>query len=81
MGWPMASRPRHPNKEIEEVIRYAEKLGWTVKLTKGHGWGSLYCPKSSREGCIVFVWSTPRRPQDHAKDIRRDVNRCEHGEG
>lgn len=26
--------------------------------------------------CRMSIWSTPRSPQDHAKDIERKVNRC-----
>lgn len=34
------ARPRHPNKEIEQAIAYAEGLGWTVEMSNGHAWGS-----------------------------------------
>ena len=70
------SRPRHPNKEVEAAIAAAEHAGWTVHLSKGHAWGHLYCPLSTREGCIVAVWSTPRNPENHAKGIVRAVKRC-----
>lgn len=63
-------RPRHSNKHIERVIQHAESLGWTVQLSRGHAWGHLYCPHSTREGCIVHVWSTPRNPENHARHIR-----------
>lgn len=61
------ARPRHPNKEIETAIKEAEARGWTVLMASGHAWGRLYCPLSSREGCIVSVWSTPRNAENHAK--------------
>jgi len=70
-GW-----SRHPNKEIEEAVAYAEARGWTVKMSNGHAWGRLFCPLKTREGCLVSVWSTPKHPQDHAKDIVRAVDRC-----
>ena len=54
------TRPRHPKPEIEKTIQYAEGLGWNFELSNGHTWGRLFCPKSTRDGCIVSVWSTPR---------------------
>jgi len=74
----MGARPRHPNKEIEDAVRYAEAKGWSWVKLKGHGWGKLLCPHHDREGCQIFVWSTPRRPESHARGIRRDVDRCPH---
>jgi hypothetical protein len=71
------ARPRHPNKTIEKAIVYAETVGWRVEISKkGHAWGRLYCPENSREGCIVSIWSTPRKPENHARHIRLDM--CPH---
>ena len=72
------TRPRHPKPEIEKAIQYAEGLGWTAELSNGHAWGRLFCPQSTREGCIVSVWSTPRSPENHARQIRKVVDRCPH---
>lgn len=73
------SRPRHPNKHIERAILYAESLGWWVEMSKrGHAWGHLLCPRSTREGCIIGIWSTPRNPENHARHIRRRVDTCPH---
>jgi hypothetical protein len=72
------SRPRHPNKHIERAIKYAESLGWRVEMSKGHAWGHLLCPRSTREGCIVGVWSTPRNPEHHGRQLTRDVDLCPH---
>ncbi|MEZ6102670.1 MAG: hypothetical protein R3E01_27330 [Pirellulaceae bacterium] len=72
------SRPRHPNKHIENAVSYAESLGWRVEISGGHAWGRLFCPQSSREGCIVSVWSTPRKPENHARQIWREVDLCPH---
>jgi hypothetical protein len=73
------SRPRHPNKHIESAIQYAEAQGWRVQLSNGHAWGRLFCPHSTREGCIISVWSTPRNPENHARHIRREIDLCPHG--
>jgi hypothetical protein len=71
-------RPRHPNKHIEKAIQYAESLGWRVEISNGHRWGCLLCPQASREGCKISVWSTPRNPESHARQITRDVDLCPH---
>jgi len=72
-------RPRHPNKHIEAAVQYAERLGWQVVMSNDHAWGRLFCPKSTTSGCIISVWSTPRKPQNHARHIRRKVDVCPHG--
>jgi hypothetical protein len=71
---------RHPNKAIHEAIRYAEGKGWRVTKAgpRAHIWGTLLCPENSREGCRIFVMSTPRDPEKHARDIRREVDHCPH---
>jgi hypothetical protein len=74
------ARTRHPDKEIEDAVSYAEAIGWKVVPIKGHGWGRLYCAHHDRDGCKVSVWSTPRSSGDHARDILRAVKRCPHQE-
>jgi hypothetical protein len=72
---------RHPNKHIAQAVRYAESLGWRVRLSNGHAWGIIYCPESSREGHKMSIYSTPRDPEGHARDILRFVDACPHGQG
>ena len=74
-------RRRHPNKEIEAAVRYAEALGWRFEKSHGHAWGHILCPLHGREGCIVAIWSTPRVPEHHAKGIRRKIDLCRHSHG
>lgn len=74
------ARNRHPDKDIEEAVAFAEEIGWRVVAVKGHAWARLYCAHHDREGCKVSVWSTPRSGGDHARDIIRAVNRCPHQE-
>ena len=57
------SRPRHPDKDIERAVKYAESQGWRFKLSRGHAWGHLYCPGATRDGCRTSVWSTPAIPR------------------
>jgi hypothetical protein len=70
-------RPRHPHKEIEATVAYAEGLGWRWEELTGHGWGKLLCPYADRDGCQVFVYSTPRNPEGAARGYKRSVDRCE----
>ncbi len=74
-------RPRHPDKHIEKAVHYAESLGWRFEKSgpRAHAWGRLYWPRSTREGCIIRVWSTPKVHQNHARHIMRDVDLCPHG--
>jgi hypothetical protein len=66
---------KHSKKEVEEALRYAEDHGWSVEQTKsGHRWGVAQCG----QGCRVSIWSTPKSPGNHAKQIRRAVDRCPH---
>jgi hypothetical protein len=74
-------RPRHPNKHIEESVQYAESRGWRVEISNGHDWGRLFCPERSRDGHIVGVYSTPKNPENHAQRIRRNIDKCNHGQG
>jgi len=72
-------RPKHPNDAIERAIRYAEQQGWRVVKSSGkaHAWGRLFCPRATREGCSVGVYSTPKNAENHARHIRRAVDRCD----
>lgn len=70
---------RHPNKEIEAALKYAENNGWRVVQTKrGHNWGYMLCPHHQRDGCQQPIYSTPRNPENHAKKLRRAVDDCPH---
>ena len=72
----MASRPRHPNKEIEAAVKYAEQHGWIFIHSNAHAFGHLRCPAGQRQGCQTPIWSTPRNTFTHARKIRRDVDLC-----
>lgn len=75
------ARSRHPSKEIEAALRFAELNGWRVEQGGSHAWGQIYCPYNSRDCrcgdfCRISIWSTPRNPENHAKAIRRVVTHC-----
>lgn len=74
-------RKKHANKEIEAVLAYAELNGWLIKNRNGHAWARMYCPFNTSdcrcgEFCVASIWSTPRNPQNHARQIRRIVDNC-----
>ncbi len=73
----MSARPRHPNKEIERAVAYAEEKGWRVVMTNGHGWARLLCPAATRSGCQISVWSTPKNPSGHALAVKRLIGKCD----
>lgn len=74
------ARPKHANKEIERAIRYAESKGWRYQPagSSAHAWGRLLCPLNNREGHSMSVWSTPKSAENHAKQIKRNIDACEH---
>lgn len=78
----MFKRSRHPNKEIEDSIRYAEQNGWLYKDSgnSAHSWGQLLCPLHTRDGHRILIWSTPRSAHNHAQQIRKAVKKCQHDE-
>ncbi len=76
----MSKRKKHPSKAIELAVQYAENRGWRYKEAgySAHAWRRLLCSFQSADGCQMSVWSTPRSAENHAKQIRRIVDRCEH---
>ena len=75
----MASR--HPNKEIQAALEYAADKGWSVEQGGSHAWGKIYCPYNDSECrcgefCKTSIWSTPKNSTNHAKLIRRVVDKC-----
>jgi hypothetical protein len=74
-------RAKHPRKEVEQALRYAESQGWRVVIGGSHAWGRMYCPynrANCRHGefCIGSIWSTPRNAGDHAQDLQRAIDNC-----
>jgi hypothetical protein len=76
---------RHPHKDIENAVRQAEGQGWVCDKASGHAWGILRCPRNDggcRNGmyCQISVASTPGNPTNHARKIRRLVEKCVHND-
>ena len=71
---------RHPSRPIEEALGYAGDHGWTIIKSRGgtaHAWGVIRCPGDYPQ---LSVFSTPRVPEDHARALRRAVDRCPHSQ-
>ncbi|MCX7412517.1 MAG: hypothetical protein NTW36_03625 [Planctomycetia bacterium] len=73
------ARHLHHNKHIRQALAHAAARGWRTRPGGGHAFCILLCPEATREGCLKSVWSTPRNPEAHARDIIRFVDRCPHG--
>lgn len=72
------ARARHPKPAVEKALQSAEATGWTVvPTTAGHRWGVASCLEDCQP---ISVWSTPKNPGSHAKDITRRVNKCPHAQ-
>jgi len=69
---------RHPDKVIEAALTYARHNNWTVIKSAGgsaHAWGVMRCHGSCPQ---VSIYSTPRVPENHARALRRAVDKCPH---
>lgn len=77
----MAGRNKHSKPEVEAALQHAEANGWRVEHNRGH-WGVMLCPSKETpcgpcgEWCQTSIWSTPQNAGNHAKQLRRVVNRC-----
>ncbi len=74
---------KHPNKEIQSAIEYAKSKAFTVEQGGSHCWGQMYCPAERTHldcqggaHCITSILSTPKNPENHAKRLRKIVDRC-----
>ena len=69
----------HSKKEVRRALDDAYTAGFVVKETDGHGhsWGYVDCPEPECNGRL-YVWSTPRDVDIHARQIRRFVLRHRH---
>lgn len=50
----MVDRKRHPSKEIEAALCYAEFHGWLVVAKGHHAWGKMYTARQiCRRAAVV----------------------------
>ncbi|WP_087144409.1 hypothetical protein [Crenothrix polyspora] len=71
----------HPNKVVRDALQYASDNDWRIVQGGSHAWGQMYCPYNDKtcrcgEFCRASIWSTPKNPENHAKQIRRIVDNC-----
>jgi hypothetical protein len=67
--------PRHSKKEVNEVLDYADRQGFEVEQTAaGHRWGRIKCTC----GAFISIWSTPKNPHNHGRQLRRWVDQHDH---
>lgn len=69
-------RPRHPNKELETLIRDAESQGWTV--TKKRKYYRARCPCPMK--CSEMIHLSPSDP-NYGINKRKKLSKCEAWEG
>ena len=69
----MVSKGRHPKKVVDDALsRLCGPQFRIDEIHRGHRWGKLTCLTC---GDDLSVWSTPRVPEDMAKEITRFVAR------
>jgi hypothetical protein len=65
----MVTGGRHPKKEVAEALKRAEDAGLVVReIHRGHRWGEVRCEPCEAKRA---VYSTPRSPGTHAKQLDR----------
>ena len=77
----MKRKAKHPKSEVEGALRHAEAHGWRVEPGGSHARGKMLCPANDAscgfgEYCMTSIWSTPRNPGNHARQLVRVVDRC-----
>lgn len=64
---------RHQKKEVADAVDDMETAGWRIEPRGGHVWARAFCQYGC---CQVSISSTPRNPGDHAKHLRKSLERC-----
>lgn len=68
--------PKHPKPYWRDTLQYAQDHRWTF-TDEGH-FGAIKCPTGV---CMVRVYSTGRGGESVARQTRRKIERCPHGQG
>jgi hypothetical protein len=72
-------RAKHPKKDVEQALRFAEENGWLVRSTaRGYRWGEMICGHAGPDRSRISMLSTPTNPGKHANRLRRKVRNCPH---
>jgi arginyl-tRNA--protein-N-Asp/Glu arginylyltransferase len=68
--------PKHPKKDVNDALDYADEQGFDIEQRRsGHAWGRINCGMC---GAFVSIWSTPRDPFNHGRNLRKWVDRHDH---
>lgn len=68
----LAKCPLHPSKYLRPLLERAHQLGAAVHETPGGHYKVLPPDRVSKP---IMVWSTPKNPSDHARGVRRQLQR------
>ncbi len=76
---------KHQHKKIREVLEYAQEQGWSIQDGSGRSWGKVLCPyndNNCRKGeyCLRNVYTTPKNPENKARELKRIIRNCIHSE-
>lgn len=75
----MVSAGRHPKNPINSAIENLDGTQFEVdQVHHGHRWGIVRCKNC---GATRAIWSTPRVPENNAKDIVRFAQQHQHKNG
>ncbi|WP_126462697.1 hypothetical protein [Providencia rustigianii] len=63
---------------MQQAIEYAELQGWFIVMGShsSHCYAKLRCGIEGHQDHMLSIWSTPRNPENHAKQIKRMVDKC-----
>lgn len=64
----MPTRPRHPTKELEALLKELENQGWRVVKTKYY---KVYCPCKLHISTVHLTPSNPMYQQNLEGKLRR----------
>lgn len=72
----MVSTGRHPKNPINQALQVLDGTRFeVVEIHKGHRWGMVVCRTC---GADRAIWSTPRVPENNAKDITKFASQHQH---
>ena len=68
---------KHPNKQLREAIKHAMANGWEIAEAgkSAHAFCRVRCAGGHTEH-QMSIWSTPKSPENHAKQILHKVQQC-----
>lgn len=68
----MTPRPRHPDKDLERVLRAGEHQGWRVEK-RPRGYFKMYCPYADKHFKTVHITPNKAYLRDLLKWLKRET--------